>query len=278
MAVNSQKTFAGKPEQSVTGAVATAPLGTTMPTTAGEALGAAWTASGYVTEDGLSFSQDRSTTKIKDWSGSTIRSLLDEFSPTVQYSEAETSYETMCRMVGPENVTKVNATTGHGEQLKVSFGPNLPPAQAFCFSMKDEDRRMRLLVPNGQITAVDSVSFVRNDIVKWSFTLEANDDGTGHSMYLLTDDGETVAVVVPEINLNHSNIQLTVGETFQLTADTNPSGETVTWTSSTATKASVADGLVTALEAGTTTITAKITVSAVDYSDTCAVTVVAAGA
>lgn len=193
MAVDNKNVYIGKPEQSVTGAVATAAANTAVPADAKVALDTSvWTASGYVSEDGVTFSQDRSTTNIKDWSGANIRTLLDEFTGTIQYAEAETTYETMCRMVGAANVTKTDATTEHGTQLKVGFGPDLPPAQAFCFSMKDEDRRMRLVVPNGQVTAVDSVSFTRNDIVKWSFTITANDDGSGHSIWLLSDDGVVV--------------------------------------------------------------------------------------
>lgn len=276
MAVDNKNVFIGKPEQSVTGAVATAAVGTACPSDAKVQLGSAWTASGYVSEDGVSFSQDRSTTQIKDWSGANIRTLLDEFTGTIQYAEAETTYETMCRMVGASNVTKTVATTQHGTQLKVAFGPELPPAQAFCFSMKDEDRRMRLFVPNGQVTAVDSVSFVRNDVVKWNFTITANADSSGNSIYLLTDDGETVAVVTPEIVLDHSHIEIAKDDTFQLNATTVPDGETVTWAVTTGdTYASVDDGLVTGLAAGSAEVTATITVNTVDYTDVCTVTVTA---
>ena len=277
MAVDNKNVYIGKPEQSVTGAVATAAAGTAVPANAKIALSSAWTASGYVSEDGVTFSQDRSTTNIKDWSGANIRTLLDEFTGTIQYAEAETTYETMCRMVGSANVTYTAATTEHGAQMKVGFGPDLPPAQAFCFSMKDEDRRMRLVVPNGQVTAVDSVSFTRNDIVKWSFTITANDDGTGHSMYLLTDDGEVVAVVTPEVTLNHSHISVAKDSTFQLKASATPDDEIVTWAVTTGdTYASVDEnGVVTGLAAGSAEVTATITVNTVDYTDTCSVTVTA---
>ena len=192
MAVNSQNVYVGKPDQATTGAVATAAVGTTAPTTASEVLPAAWTHTGYVGEDGLTVTLDRSTTELKDWAGSNVRVLLDEFKSTVQYTEMETSYESMCRMVGEDNVTKTDATSSAGTKMKVSFGPTLPPARAFCFSMKDEDRRIRVYIPNGQLTEVDNVSFVRNEAVKWTFTIEANDDGTGHSIYLLTDDGAPI--------------------------------------------------------------------------------------
>lgn len=63
------------------------------------------------------------------------------------------------------------------------------------------------------------------------------------------------------------------GETGSLTATTVPDDAEVDWTSSDDTVATVANGVVTPLTAGTATITAKITVDGQEYSDTCAVTV-----
>lgn len=48
-----------------------------------------------------------------------------------------------------------------------------------------------------------------------------------------------------------------------------PVNSVVTWTSSDDEVATVVDGVVTGVSAGTTTITAKITVDGVDYTDTC---------
>ena len=79
-----------------------------------------------------------------------------------------------------------------------------------------------------------------------------------------------------DIVLNRSNLSLTVGDTFELKATTTPSGETVTWASSSSTYAEVADGVVTAKAAGTATITASFTEDDTTYSDTCSVTVVSA--
>lgn len=193
MTVDSQNIFIGSPDQLTTGAVQTADLGTTAPTSAREVLSTdSWNDSGYVDENGVTLSQNRSTTSIKDWSGANVRTLLDEFTGTVQYAEMETTYESACRMVGAAHVTKTEATAEHGTQLKIALGPQLPPARAWVFSMKDEDRRLRIYIPNGQVTAVENTSFVRNDAVKWNFTITANDDGTGHSIYILTDDGKIV--------------------------------------------------------------------------------------
>lgn len=78
----------------------------------------------------------------------------------------------------------------------------------------------------------------------------------------------------PSVTLDKETLSLVAaGETGSLTATTVPDDAEVDWTSSDETVATVANGVVTPLTAGTTTITAKITVDGQDYTDTCAVTV-----
>ena len=77
--------------------------------------------------------------------------------------------------------------------------------------------------------------------------------------------------------LDKSELAMTVGDTFDLTATAFPVGTTVTWATSAAAKATVANGKVTAVAAGTANITASITVGGQTYTATCAVTVSAAG-
>ncbi len=77
--------------------------------------------------------------------------------------------------------------------------------------------------------------------------------------------------------LDKSELAMTVGDTFDLTATAFPVGTAVTWATSAAAKATVANGKVTAVAAGSANITASITVGGQTYTATCAVTVSAAG-
>lgn len=79
--------------------------------------------------------------------------------------------------------------------------------------------------------------------------------------------------VVPDITLNKANITIGVDDTATIFATTTPPGQTVTWTSSDSTKASVADGVVTGEAAGSAVITASMTYDDETYTDTCNVTV-----
>ncbi len=89
-----------------------------------------------------------------------------------------------------------------------------------------------------------------------------------------TPDPEPEPEVNPSVTLDKETLSLVAsGETGSLTATTVPDDAEVDWTSSDETVATVANGVVTPLTAGTATITAKITVDGQEYSDTCAVTV-----
>ena len=79
----------------------------------------------------------------------------------------------------------------------------------------------------------------------------------------------------PHISIEESTASVAVGSTVKLTVDSiYPQSATVTWSSGTTAKATVsADGTVTGVAAGTSTITASITVGGTSYTDTCTVTV-----
>lgn len=76
-----------------------------------------------------------------------------------------------------------------------------------------------------------------------------------------------------EITLNRANVSLRVGRTFTLKATTSPTNAEVTWTSSDTEKATVENGVVTGVAAGTSTVSASITVEGTTYTDNCVVTV-----
>lgn len=73
--------------------------------------------------------------------------------------------------------------------------------------------------------------------------------------------------------LDKNTATVAVEGTTSLTATPYPSGSTVTWASSDTSVATVSNGTVTGVKAGTATITASITVGGTTHTDTCTVTV-----
>lgn len=93
-------------------------------------------------------------------------------------------------------------------------------------------------------------------------------------VFYSTQGGEAVT---PDVTLNRANLSVTVGATKTLTARTSPTGEAVAWSSSSTSVATVSNGAVTGVSAGTANITATMTYGGSTYTDTCKVTVTAAG-
>lgn len=81
--------------------------------------------------------------------------------------------------------------------------------------------------------------------------------------------------VRPSILLDEHTIELEEGGTFTFSPAVVPASETITWTTSDSSVATVSDGVVTAVESGNTIIKASITVDGVTYDDTCTVIVTA---
>lgn len=193
MALNAKKVYAPAPNQSsTTGAVAVAPEGTSLPTDASTALPSAWDDSGYVSEDGLSVTITRTTTPIRDWSKSAVRNLLTEFTGQISLSFLQIDQFAAERMFGSSNVAVTAATTTKGELIKISIGAELPPIEAWCFSMKDGDARIRVCVPRGQMTDVNQVDFKPDAGNIIGGTLQCYADSTGKSIYFIYDDGEVI--------------------------------------------------------------------------------------
>lgn len=77
----------------------------------------------------------------------------------------------------------------------------------------------------------------------------------------------------PSVLLDKHSATIDEEATVTLTAATVPAAQTVTWSSSDDTVATVANGVVTGVAEGSAIITAKITVEGVDYTDTCTIIV-----
>ncbi len=78
------------------------------------------------------------------------------------------------------------------------------------------------------------------------------------------------------VALDKTELTVTVGSDVDLSAIVSPVGSEVTWKSSTVAKATVNNGTVHGVAAGTSNVTASITYNGNTYTATCAVTVVAA--
>lgn len=185
--------LAGKPLAS--GGVLIGEVGSVAPTDATEAPDAAFVPAGYIGEDGLTETVDRSTEKVKAWGGDTVKILQTDFAVTYTFTFLESLNTDVLKTVyGDANVTvtEPDGTTTFNTLRTVKINSDVLPHKAFIFEVKDGDARVRIHVPDGQITEVGEVTYSDSEVIAYTVTVEAFRDSTlGANAVKYLDDGKT---------------------------------------------------------------------------------------
>lgn len=207
--IDANKVYLPTPDQSsTTGAVAVAPVDTELPKTAREKLDdAVWESGGYVGDAGIAISTNKGTTVIKDWSQGTVRKALSDFDGTISVPFLQIDEFAAKRLVGKNNAVFAEANAQHGNMLTIDLGPDMPEIEAYCFSMKDGDSRIRVVVPRGQITNIDAINFVPNAANSWPGTLACYAGPDGWAIRVIYEDGTVI-----EDNVQKALDDMTVDE------------------------------------------------------------------
>ncbi|MGW4090039.1 IPT/TIG domain-containing protein [Nocardia sp. NPDC004750] len=166
-----------------TGGIMVAPEGTTLPTGVSSST-ASWTKLGFVADDGLRPSGERTSTDIYDWAGDLIYSPQENHSTQFQFKLlAAFDSDVLAEVFGEDQVTTVGSLTTveeTGDPLGI---------HPWLFDMRDKTKRTRIVVPAGQITAVAEEPFVRNGLQGFDVTLTCYKDDNGRKAYRYYDDG-----------------------------------------------------------------------------------------
>jgi len=190
---NTANVLAGKPL--ATGGVKIGPLGTPIPTDATSALDEALKSAGFIGEDGLTEAADRSTEKVKAWGGDTVKILQTDFSLTFTFTFLETLNTDVLKTVyGDANVTVTPADATKGTLRTIKVNSDVLPHKTFVFEVKDGDAKIRIAVPDGQVTEVGEVTYNDGEVIGYQVTVEAfRDSELGANAVKYLDDGKLAA-------------------------------------------------------------------------------------
>lgn len=189
MAVDAKNVLVGGPDQATTGAILSAPLGTDLPELPSETPGAEFDDSGYISEDGLTLTPERSMAGIKDWSGATVKETLEEFNGTLAWAHLETNESALKNYFGDDNVTVIPATASTGRIIKATMGATEMPRKSWIFRVKDGKAKILIVVPDAQVSEQGEIAFVKSGAITWPITLKTFPDAAGVNVYIYTDDG-----------------------------------------------------------------------------------------
>lgn len=155
----------------VTGAVYVAVSGSTQPTDATTALAAAYKDLGYVSEDGVTESRERSTEKLKAWQrGAVVREVVTESSISYTFRLLETKKEVVELFYGA--IVDANG--------KVSIDPSATGGrQAFVIDVIDGDDFIRVSIKDGEVTAVGEQVYKNGEAIGYEVTVIGYADTNG---------------------------------------------------------------------------------------------------
>ena len=173
---------AGKPK--VGGAIFRAPLGSTLPTTATEALDAAFENVGYISDAGLVNSNSPSSENTKAWGGDIVLTTLTEKPDTFKFTLIEAmSVEALKAVYGDANVT------GDLENgIEVHANSTQQPDCAWVVDMVYKNGNIkRVVIPDAGVSAVGDITYADGSAVGYETTISAMPDENGdtHLEYII---------------------------------------------------------------------------------------------
>ena len=151
---------------------------------------AGFTAVGFISEDGITEANERDTDKVKAWGGDTVRILQNEHTITYSFTFLEMGNPEVLKLLfGEDNIETSGDTTTIKKNAKVL------EHKTFVIEVLDGDKKIRLVVPDGQITETGERQFSHNAVLQVEVTIEAFSDADGNKGYeyhtAVTDGGET---------------------------------------------------------------------------------------
>ena len=187
MANTASNVVAGVPL--ATGGILIGDTTATAPTTAAGTL-TGFAAAGYIGEDGVTETNERSTDRIRAWGGDTVKVVQTEHNVSYQFTFLETLNRDVLEAVyGEDNVTTTAATASTGTLHEVQVNASTLPHKSYVFEVKDGDAKIRIYVPDGQITEVGDITYSDSEVIGYQVTVEAFADELGNKAYKFLDDG-----------------------------------------------------------------------------------------
>ncbi len=175
---NAANVSVGKPK--IGGAVACAPFGTDLPTSADGELNEAFKNLGYCSDDGLTNSNSPESDSIKAWGGDTVLSFQSSKEDTFTFKLIEVKdVEVLKAVYGAKNV---DGNLDTGITVKAN-SLEQPPCSWIIDMILRDDALKRVVIPYASISELGDIVYKDDEATGYEITLTAMPDKTGNTHY-----------------------------------------------------------------------------------------------
>lgn len=213
-----------------------------------------------VTPEGSTVSWKSSDTKIVTVDGGKLKAIASgDATITATITVGGKEYSTTCKVnVAKAYVTLNKSSLSMYNGDTYTLTPTVSPSGT-TLTWTSSNTSVATVSSSGKVTAVSA----------GSATITASFVYNGETFKATC----SISVTKPTISLSAYSGSMYVGDSKTITASTNPSGYSVSWSSSNSGVASVSGGKITAKSAGSATITASFTYAGKTYSNSYSVSV-----
>lgn len=179
MSQTANYTSAAKPTPS--GSIYRAPKGTTLPTTADSVLDpAVFTCLGYISEDGITNSDNKTSEDKKAFGGDTVLTIQTDHTDKFKFKFIEVLNKDVLATVRGENNVSGDLATG----LSVKSNGDEPTPYVWIIDLiMNDDTMNRKVIPDGKISEQGDTVYSSKDLVAYDVTITAIPDSYGNTHY-----------------------------------------------------------------------------------------------
>lgn len=176
MANDATNVAVGKPK--VTGAIWIGTADSTLPTDATTELDQTFKCIGYVSEDGVTFTEERDSEDITAWGGDTVSSHQTTYKESFSFTPIELNPVAARATYGDGNV---EVTSG---KMKITHNSKELPAKPIVIETVPNDKTVgRLVVPSAKLSEKGDMSLTDSDPSGRELTYVAQPDASGNTGY-----------------------------------------------------------------------------------------------
>lgn len=163
-------------EVAATGAIYMSTVGAVAPTNSTVAWTTAWGELGFISDDGVTENPTMDNEEIKAWqSGATVRRVITGSGLELSFTAIETNKRTLDLFYPGSVITDI---AGPPAETRVDIKLPVATQKAFGIDVVDGAKRIRIVVPKGELIDRGEVSYVNGSPIGYQYSLNVVPDSS----------------------------------------------------------------------------------------------------